>query len=99
MQLPLNPSPARPALRIDKILVPVDFSNCSLEGLQYAIQFAQEFAAKITVLHVLDLGYSEPINPRVTQHLPHFARAAVKEALNDAQNEMRKFVRSVEPCA
>jgi nucleotide-binding universal stress UspA family protein len=65
-QLPLDSLPAAPALRIDKILVPADFSRCSLEGLRYAIQFAQKFAAKITVLHVLDLGYSQPIGNTVS---------------------------------
>ena len=89
-QLPMD-ALAAPALRIDKILVPVDFSSCSLEGLRYAIQFAQKFAAKITVLHVLDLGYSQPMDIRATQDLTRFARAALK----DAQEQMRKFVRLV----
>ena len=40
---------------IDKILVPVDFSRCSLEGLKYAIQFADQFAAKLFILHVVYL--------------------------------------------
>jgi nucleotide-binding universal stress UspA family protein len=91
-QLPMDPAVAAPVLRIDEILVPVDFSSCSLEGLRYAIQFAQEFAAKVTVLHVLDLGYSEPMDVRATQDLTRFARAAVKGALKDVQERMRKFV-------
>lgn len=90
-QLPLGSLPAAPALRIDKILVPADFSRCSLEGLRYAIQFAEKFAAKITVLHVLDLGYSQPIDSHATYDLTRYARAALK----DAQAQMRKFVRLV----
>jgi len=88
-QLPSHPLPAGPALEIEKILVPVDFSICSLEGLRYAIQFAQKFAAKIIVLHVLDLGYSQPLGIHATRDLPRFARAARK----DAQEQMRKFLR------
>jgi universal stress protein A len=38
------------------ILVPVDFSECSLAGLTYAVRFAKEFGARITVVHVTDLG-------------------------------------------
>jgi nucleotide-binding universal stress UspA family protein len=38
------------------ILVPVDFSDCSLAGLTYAARFAKEFGARIIVLHVADLG-------------------------------------------
>ncbi len=94
-QLPLDSLPAAPALRIDKILVPADFSRCSLEGLRYAIQFAQKFAAEITVLHVLDLGYSQPIDIHATRDLSLCARVAVKKTLKNAREEMRKFVRLV----
>ena len=38
------------------ILVPVDFSDCSLAGLTYAVRFAKEFGARIIVVHVTDLG-------------------------------------------
>ena len=41
---------------IRTILVPVDFSDCSLAGLTYAIGFAREVGARIIVLHVADLG-------------------------------------------
>jgi nucleotide-binding universal stress UspA family protein len=41
---------------IRAILVPVDFSDCSLAGLTYAVRFAKEVRARIIVLHVADLG-------------------------------------------
>ena len=41
---------------IRSILVPVDFSDCSLAGLRYAVRFAKELGARIIVLHVSDLG-------------------------------------------
>jgi len=41
---------------IRTILVPVDFSDCSLAGVTYAIGFAKKFNARIIVLHVADLG-------------------------------------------
>ena len=78
-----------PALRIDKILVPVDFSKCSLDGLRYTIPFAQQFGAKITVLHVLDLGYSQPMDINAPRDLTRFARTAIK----DGTEQMRKFVK------
>lgn len=43
-------------LLIRRIMVPVDFSDCSLAGLKYAIAFAKRFRARIIVLHVADLG-------------------------------------------
>ena len=41
---------------IRSILVPVDFSDCSLAGLKYAVKFARNVGARIIVLHVTDLG-------------------------------------------
>jgi nucleotide-binding universal stress UspA family protein len=41
---------------IRTILVPVDFSDCSLPGLKYAIRLAGEVGARVIVLHVTDLG-------------------------------------------
>ena len=40
-----------------KILAPVDFSDCSREGLRYAMKFAECFGAKVIVLHVISLPY------------------------------------------
>lgn len=52
-----QPSPARARQRlIHRILAPVDFSDCSLAGLTYAVRFAKEVGARIIVLHVVDLG-------------------------------------------
>ena len=41
---------------IRTILVPVDFSDCSLPGLKYAIRLAREVGARVLVLHVTDRG-------------------------------------------
>jgi len=39
------------------ILVPVDFSQCSLKALQYAVAFARQFKASITLLYVVQQYY------------------------------------------
>ena len=41
-----------------KILVPVDFSPASLDGLRYALGLARPFGARLTALHVI-----EPLGP------------------------------------
>jgi nucleotide-binding universal stress UspA family protein len=43
-----------PRLAIQSILVPIDFSPESLKALDYAIPFARQLGAKITVLHVVE---------------------------------------------
>lgn len=42
-------------LTLKNILVPIDFSATSRKALQYAVPFAKQFEAKITLLHVVDL--------------------------------------------
>jgi universal stress protein A len=44
--------------KLDTILVPVDFSDCSKKALQYAIPFARQFKAQMIFLHVLPLHYA-----------------------------------------
>lgn len=39
---------------IERILVPVDFSDCSLDALEYAVLVAQRAKASIKLLHVLE---------------------------------------------
>jgi nucleotide-binding universal stress UspA family protein len=41
-------------LQLKKILVPIDFSPLSKKALHYAVEFAQQFNARLTVLKVLD---------------------------------------------
>jgi universal stress protein A len=39
------------------ILVPVDFSQCSLKALRYAVAFARQFKASLTLLYVVQPYY------------------------------------------
>jgi hypothetical protein len=41
------------SLGVDKILVRVDFSDCSFEALKYATGFADKFGAKILLLNAV----------------------------------------------
>lgn len=50
--------------RPQRILVPVDFSCCSLAGLKYAALFARAFEAKLRLIHVLF-----PPNPVVADRM------------------------------
>ena len=52
-------------IAIKKILAPTDFSPASEKGLKYALRFAREFGAEVTLLHIL-----EPIMPLTFEGLP-----------------------------
>lgn len=46
---------ARPTgIALKRILVPIDFSPLSKKALQYALRFAEQFRAGITLLHVIE---------------------------------------------
>jgi len=51
---------AAPVFKLKKILVPVDFSDCSDKALLYAIPFARQFGAELTLLHVVQHYPSVP---------------------------------------
>jgi nucleotide-binding universal stress UspA family protein len=73
------------------ILVPVDFSRCSREGLDYAIGFANEFGAKIVLLHATYLGYIYS-----SEGIAIYDVLAMQEAARkNAQRQMRKLLRTV----
>lgn len=44
----------------ERVLAPVDFSDCSLDALEYGSQIAKDFGAALTLLHVLEpLAYDD----------------------------------------
>lgn len=48
------PAPAVATIfQLKRILVPVDFSECSAKALQYALPFARQFGATLLVTHVI----------------------------------------------
>jgi nucleotide-binding universal stress UspA family protein len=66
---------ARP-VTLERILVPVDFSDCSLDALQYAVVVAQQAQASLMLLHVL-----EPVSYGLDFDLGHFrSREDVRES-------------------
>ena len=77
--------------RIKTLLVPVDFSNCSREGLRYSIAFASEFKAKIILIHSTYLGYVYSSEGTAIYDIPGLQKAARKSA----ERKMRELVRSM----
>ena len=80
-----------PRFRIKKIVVPVDFSNCSREGLRYGIGFANELGAKIILLYATYLGYVYSSEGTAIYDIPGLQEAARKTA----ELKMRELIGSV----
>jgi nucleotide-binding universal stress UspA family protein len=77
---------------VRKILVPVDFSDCSLAGLTYAVRFAKEFGARIIVLHVADLGPVMMTSGCGNYDSPIYIEAAHRRC----GNQMQAFLKRVD---
>ena len=41
-------------LKVQRILVPVDFSQTSLQALQYAVGLSEQFGGRLTLVHVIE---------------------------------------------
>ncbi len=79
-----------PRLTVKRILVPVDFSECSQEGLQYAIGFANQFGARIMLFHATYLGYIYSSEGTALYDV----RGLQNAARENAERQMQKFVRA-----
>ncbi len=77
---------------INTIVVPVDFSACSQEGLSYAVSFADRVGAKVIVFHAVYPGYIYTSDGLALYDLSGLEKAARK----NAERQMQEFVRSAE---
>jgi nucleotide-binding universal stress UspA family protein len=66
-----------------KILVPLDFSDCSIAGLEYAIRFAESSSAQLVLLNIVSLpsfaAYGEYGNRGLPAAKHYASQAAEKE--------------------
>ena len=73
--------------RLARILVPIDFSNCSKIAFRYATELARDFKAELRLVHVVDPhGY-----PLGDQYAAWDAARLMKEASDAAQKQMRSM--------
>ena len=76
-------APSMP-VTLERILVPVDFSDCSLDALEYAAVMAQQAKASVMLLHVL-----EPVSYGLDFDLGHFrSREDVRESWTKRLEEL-----------
>ncbi len=82
-----RPADAAPAIRT--ILAPIDFSDCSLDALEYAAQAAKQFDAAVTILHVM-----EPVSYSLDFSLIHAGEArAQRERVETRLKDLTALLR------
>jgi len=69
-------------IKLERILVPTDFSDSARQALTYGISFAKEYKAELLLLHVVEtipVGYASDLFPvpmaEVFQEMSGYARA------------------------
>ena len=85
--------PAPPVLFKD-ILCAIDFSDCSIHALKYAMSLAQEAAARLTVVHVIEL--LPELSPGTDEAVQAWPRH-VAEYLAEVEHDRRERLRAAVP--
>jgi universal stress protein A len=75
-------------LELKNILVPLDFSDFSLKALRYAVPFARQFGATLTLLHVVELPAYTPELPNPPAFLPEDDEAVTSQLETIRQAEI-----------
>ena len=77
---------------IKKILVPIDFSTCSLNAAYYAVHVAQQKGAEITLTHVYYNPVTNPISYDHFYAFPADVTETFTEIIDIANRSMKEFV-------
>ena len=76
-----------------RIVVPVDFSPCSRKALRYAVAFAKQFGARLTLVFVTEINYTvgefgmvevPPLESQVRAAVDQALARLVREEIGDA---------------
>lgn len=76
-----------PPFRLRRILVPVDFSECSRKALRFALPFARQFQARLVLVHVVEPMIVPENLVMAVPELPEAGSGLVK----DAQTRLEKL--------
>jgi len=86
-----GPAKAKGAIRLKKILVPMDFSDCSMVGLQSAVRLAQVWSAQLVTFNCVPLQtfamYGE-YGGRDLTALTNYAQKAAKDEMSEVVSSL-----------
>jgi nucleotide-binding universal stress UspA family protein len=79
-------------IRLQRILVPTDFSDSARHALTYGISFAREYEAELVLLHVVEtvpVGYASDLFPvpmaEVFQEISGYAKTELAKVAEEAR--------------
>jgi universal stress protein A len=79
-----------PWIPFQRILVPIDFSDCSKEALRCAVPLARQFGATLLVLHVVQPSY--PADPCLVSQYEQFESSLIDSSKNWLEQMVRASV-------
>ena len=79
-----------PALRIKKILVPIDFSDCSMKGLAYAKGLAKKLDAALVLINSVHVQYYVTSDEYARYDLPLLMQEAEKASREQMHDLLQK---------
>jgi nucleotide-binding universal stress UspA family protein len=85
-----NRKSAKPDLMFGKIVVPVDFSECSLKGLDYAKALAKQFDSKLVLLNSVAFQYYIMSDEYARYDLPLLMQQAEKASRRQMRDLIEK---------
>jgi universal stress protein A len=77
-----------PVFKLKEILVPVDFTECTEKALAYAVPFARQFGATVTLLHVVEPAFV-PASEMVDVDLSHESQRALERLRTRVASQVR----------
>jgi universal stress protein A len=87
-----GPAKSKGDIRLKKILVPVDFSDCSMVGLKSAVRFARVWGAELVTFNCVPLQtfvmYGE-YGGRDLTALTNYAQKAAKEEMDEVVSNLK----------
>lgn len=76
-------------MKLNNILVPFDFTECALQGLNYAAELARQYKSEITMINVIDSA--------IVQRISIYAKEPKEKVSERMKNQMiqifRKFLK------
>jgi nucleotide-binding universal stress UspA family protein len=85
-----NGKSTRPDLMFGKILVPIDFSKCSLKGLEYAKALAKQFGSTLVLLNSVAFQYYITSDEYARYDLPLLMQQAEKTSRRQMRDLIEK---------
>ena len=79
----------RKASVMKKILVPTDFSHCSMNALGYAVDIANQFGCKITLLHTYKMYSTSGMFVSVEKYIEKDAAENLLQLINKIEPKLR----------